>query len=162
MGFEARLTELGLSLPEPANPGTGFATSFAWTRSRGNRVYVAGHGAFDPDGRPAGPFGKFPSEVSVETATEAARQTGLAILASLKQEVGDPDRIAAWLMVWGTVNADPGFPNTTQVINGFSDVILAVFGDEVGRHARMALGVAALPLNSAVVIWAEVEVDTAP
>ena len=61
-------------------------------------------------------------------------------------------------MVWGTVNADPGFAHTTQVTNGFSDLILAVFGEEVGRHARMALGVAALPLNSVVTIGAEVEV----
>jgi enamine deaminase RidA (YjgF/YER057c/UK114 family) len=158
MRIEARLAELGLTLPAPAQPVPGFAASFAWTRSRGNRVYVAGHGARGADGMPAGPFGKVPSDVSVAAATEAARQTALAILASLRQELGDLDRVVAWLMVWGTVNADPGFANTTQVINGFSDLIQAVFGPEVGAHARMALGVAALPLNSAVVIGAEVEV----
>lgn len=158
MRIEARLEELGLALPEPAAPVPGFGISFAWTRARGNRIYVAGHGPRGADGLPAGPFGKVPSEVSVEAATAAARQTALAILASLRQELGDLDRIAAWLMVWATVNADPGFANTTQVINGFSDLILAVFGDEVGRHARMALGVAALPLNSVVTIGAEVEV----
>jgi hypothetical protein len=155
---EAKLQALGLVLPAPPNVPPGFQFSFAWTRVRGNRVYVAGHSAQAPDGSFSGPFGKVPSEVSLEAAQAAARDTALSILGSLKRELGDLDRVVAWLMVYGMVNADAGYPQTTNAINGFSDLILELYGPEAGRHARIAVGMATLPLNNAVTIAAEVEI----
>jgi YjgF/chorismate_mutase-like, putative endoribonuclease len=96
--------------------------------------------------------------VSLEEAQEAARNTALSMLGSLlKRELGDLDRVTAWLMVYGMVHADPGYPQTTNAINGFSDLILELYGPEVGHHARIAVGMATLPLNSAVTITVEVE-----
>jgi YjgF/chorismate_mutase-like, putative endoribonuclease len=79
------------------------------------------------------------------------------MLSSLKRALGDLDRVTAWLMVYGMVNAEPGYPQTTNAINGFSDLILELYGPEVGEHARVTVGMATLPLNSAVVVAAEVE-----
>ena len=117
---------------------------------------MSGHGAQAPDGSYIGPFGKVPSEVSLEEAQEAARNTALSMLSSIKRELGDLDRVRAWLMVHGMVNAEPGCPQTTNAINGFSDLILEVYGAKIGQHARTAVGMATLPLNNAVVIGAEV------
>jgi enamine deaminase RidA (YjgF/YER057c/UK114 family) len=157
--IEQKLQALGLVLPEGPKIPPGIKIPFAWTRRRGNRVYVAGHAATNPDGSPAGPFGKVPTEVTLEAAQAAARSTALAILGSLKRELGDLDRVTAWLMVYGMVNAEPGYAQTTNAINGFSDLILELYGPEIGQHARVAVGMAALPLNNAVTIAAEVEVE---
>ena len=157
MQIEAKLQALGLVLPETPKTPPGFQFSFAWTRRRGNRIYLSGHAAQAPDGSYAGPFGKVPTEVSLEAAREAARGTALSMLASLKRELGDLDRVTAWLMVYGMVNAEPGYAQTTNAINGFSDLILELYGPEIGQHARMAVGMATLPLNNAVTIAAEVE-----
>ncbi|MGH3089838.1 MAG: RidA family protein [Rubrobacteraceae bacterium] len=159
MKIEAKLEELGLALPEPVKLPPGVELPFAWVRTRGERAYVSGHGPLAPDGSPAGPFGKVGEEVSPEEGYEAARLTALSVLGSLKRELGDLDRVSAWLVVHGLVNAAPGFAGTTNVINGFSEVILSVYGPEVGMHARTAIGVSALPLNLPVTIAAEVEVD---
>ncbi len=158
MQVERTLQELGLVLPAPPRIPPGFQFSFVWARVRGNRVYLAGHSAQAADGSFLGPFGKVPSEVSLEAAQAAARSTALSMLASLKRAVGDLDRVSAWLMVYGMVNADPGYPQTTNAINGFSDLILELYGAEVGQHARVAVGMATLPLNNAVTIAAEVEI----
>jgi hypothetical protein len=99
-----------------------------------------------------------PSEVSVEDASEAGRLTVLAILGNVKRAIGDLDRITAWLTVTGMVNADPGYPQTTNVINGASELIVEIFGPEIGAHARTAVGYAALPVNNAVVLGAELEI----
>jgi len=157
MQIEAKLQALGLVLPQAPKLPPGLKLSFAWARMRGNRLYLAGHGPLAPDGSPLGPFGKVPTEVSLEAAQEAARSTVLSMLASLKREIGDLDRVTAWLMVSGMVNTEPGYGQTTNVINGFSDLILELYGPDIGQHARMAVGVAALPLNNAVIIAAEVE-----
>jgi enamine deaminase RidA (YjgF/YER057c/UK114 family) len=157
MQIEAKLQELGLVLPQAPKLPPGLTISFAWARMRGNRLYLAGHGPLAPDGSPLGPFGKVPTEVSLEAAQEAARSTALSMLASLKRELGDLDRVTAWLMVSGMVNAESGYGQTTTVINGFSDLILELYGPDIGQHARTAVGVAALPLNNAVIIAAEVE-----
>lgn len=158
MRIEQRLAELGLVLPAEPPVLPEFPRSFSWTRMRGDRVYIAGHGPLGPDGMPCGPFGKVPSEVSLPEAQDAARLTALAILGSLKRALGDLDRVTAWLMVWGMVNADPGYAHTTQVINAFSDLIREVYGEEIGHHARAAVGMAALAMNNAVIIAAEVEI----
>lgn len=159
MQIERRIEELGFVLPSEGQPPPGFQFSFEWVRVRGNRVHVAGHSPQRPDGSLAGPFGAVPSEISLDAATDAARDTALAMLASIRRAIGDLDRISAWLTVSGMVNADHGFTQTTTAINGFSDLILQVFGPEIGAHARTAIGVAALPMNNAVVVSAEVEID---
>ena len=157
MQIENKLEALGLVLPGTPTIPPELKLSFAWTRRRGNRIYVSGHVALGPDGAPAGPFGRVPSEVPLEAAQAAARGSTLAILASLKRELGDLDRVTAWLMVHGMVNADPGYALTTNVVNGFSDLILELYGPEIGQHARLAVGMTALPLNATVTIAAEVE-----
>ena len=157
MQIEAKLQELGLVLPPAPKIPPGITISFVWARRRNNRLYLAGHSPQAPDGSLSGPFGKVPTEVSPEAAQEAARDTALSMLGSIKRELGDLDRVTAWLMVYGMVNAEPGYGQTTNVINGFSDLILELYGPDIGQHARMAVGVAALPLNYAVIIAAEVE-----
>ena len=137
--IDARLKELGLTLPPAMEVPGGMALPFPWVNVRGDRVIISGHGPQNPDGSLAGPFGK----------------VGLSILGSLQRELGDLDRIAGWARVFGMVNSAPGFDRHPPVINGFSDLILAVFGPEIGRHARSAIGVAGLPLNIAVEIEAE-------
>lgn len=159
MRAEAKLRELGLTLPPPLVLPPGWSFPFAWVRVRGNRAYVSGHGPQAPDGTVARPLGKVGAEVTPEQAHEAARLTGLSILGSLQRELGDLDRVTAWLRVHGMINVAPGFRETTGVINGFSDLILAVYGPEIGMHARSAVGMAELPLGIPVEIEAEVEID---
>jgi enamine deaminase RidA (YjgF/YER057c/UK114 family) len=156
--IEARLAELGLALPGPMQLPPGVRLPFSNVRVRGNRAYVAGHGPLTPDGALAGPFGKVPMDVSVEQAQQSARLVCLAMLASLKRELGDLDRVTAWLRVFGMVNSAPDFSGQPSVINGCSDLLLDIFGPEVGQHARSAVGLAALPFNLPVEIEAEVEI----
>jgi enamine deaminase RidA (YjgF/YER057c/UK114 family) len=159
MEIERRLTELGLRLPEPMSAPPGVEIPFSWVRVRGDRAFVSGHGPLQPDGSPAGPFGKVPTDVSLQQAQESTRLATLAVLSSLKTSLGDLDRVTAWLMVNGFVNAEPGYPQTTAVMNPFSNIILDLYGREAGAHARTAIGVATVPLNLPVVIAAEVEVS---
>jgi enamine deaminase RidA (YjgF/YER057c/UK114 family) len=107
---------------------------------------------------PSGPFGKVGGEVSPEEAYVSARLTALNILADLKRELGDLDRVTAWLRVFGMVNTVPGFTGQPAVINGFSDLIIELYGPEAGQHARSAVGMADLPMGLPVEIEAEVEI----
>jgi enamine deaminase RidA (YjgF/YER057c/UK114 family) len=157
MEVEARLEELGLVLPQPLKSPPGLHLPFSWVRVHGDRAYVSGHGAQNPDGSLAGPFGKLGAEVSLEQGYEAARLTALSVLGNLKRALGDLDRVSAWLRVFGMVNSAPGFNQQPNVINGFSDLIIEVYGREVGDHARSAVGMAELPLGLPVEIEAEVE-----
>ena len=104
----------------------------------------------------ARPLGKVGAEVTEAQAYEAARLTGLAILGSLQRELGSLDRIVAWVRILGMVNSAPGFGRQPAVINGFSDLILEVFGEERGAHARSAVGMAELPFGIPVEIEGEV------
>ncbi len=157
MTIEGRLAELGLELPAcPAMP-PGVRISFSWVRVVGRRVLVSGHGAQQRDGSPQGPFGRVPDQVPLDQARESARAAALSVMASVRQAVGDLDRIEAWLSVGGFVNAEPGYALTTAVVNGFSEVVLDVFGDHVETHARTAVGVSALPLDLPVVVAAELQ-----
>lgn len=156
--FDDALSRLGLTLPPPASPPPGFDFHFAPVRISGTRVFVAGHMPQAPDGSLCGPFGTVPSQVALSAAQDAARNTAMSILASLKQAFGSLDRISAWLLVSGFVNADPGFPQTTHVMDAFSDRILEIFGPDVGAHARTAIGATALPLNSCLIVAAELEI----
>ena len=160
MGAEAKLKELGLVLPGPAEAPPGLVLPFSWVRLRGNRAYVSGHVPLNPDGSVAQPFGKVGVDVSEEEAYEAARLAGLSILGDLRRELGDLDRVVAWLRVFGMVNSAPGFDRQPNVINGFSDLILQLYGPDAGDHARSAVGMAELPLGVPVEIEAEVEIRT--
>jgi enamine deaminase RidA (YjgF/YER057c/UK114 family) len=155
----AKLEAQGLVLPAPIKLPPGVVLPFSWIRVRGNRAYVSGHIALQPDGAIAQPLGKVGAEVTQEQGYQAARQTGLAILASLQRELGDLDRITAWLRVFGMVNGAPGFDRFPLVINGFTDLILELFGPEKGSHARSAVGMAGLPFSTPVEIEAEVEIQ---
>jgi len=157
MRVEAKLVELGLVQPGPTKTPSGLVLPFSWVRVRGERAYVSGHVPLNPDGSFAGPVGKVGAEVSEEQGYEAARLTALAILASLKRALGDLNRVGAWLRVFGMVNTAPGFDRQPNVINGFSDLILELYGPEVGGHARSAVGMAGLPLGMPVEIEAEIE-----
>lgn len=152
----SKLKELGLTLPPPMKVPDGVVLPFPWINVRGDRAFVSGHAPQNPDGSLAGPFGKVGAEVTPEQAYEIARKVGLSILGSLQRELGDLDRIAGWARVFGMVNSAPDFDRHPAVINGFSDLIIAVFGAIAGRHARSAIGVAALPFKIAVEIEAEV------
>jgi len=156
--IEARLTAMGLSLHAPLQAPPGMRLPFAFVRVRGDRAYISGHGPTPPDGPLAGPFGRVGAEVTVEQGYEAARLTALTVLSSLKRELGSLDRVTAWLRVFGMVNSAPGFGQQPAVINGFSDLILELYGPERGQHARSAVGMAGLPLNLPVEIEAEVEI----
>jgi enamine deaminase RidA (YjgF/YER057c/UK114 family) len=159
MRIEARLAELGLVVPAAMQTPAGVRLPFTNVRVRGNRAFVAGHGPLNADGSLAGPFGKVPAEVTVDQAYQSARLVCLAMLGSLKRELGDLDRIGAWLRVFGMVNSTTDFQTHPSVINGCSDLLLEVFGPEVGQHARSAVGLAALPFNIPVEIEAEVELS---
>jgi enamine deaminase RidA (YjgF/YER057c/UK114 family) len=158
MKVEAKLEELGLVLPEPIKVPPGLVLPFAWVRVRGDRAYISGHGPLNPDGSLSGPLGKLGAEVTEEQGYEAARLTALSILGDLKRALGDLDRITAWLRVFGMVNSAPGFVRQPNVINGFSDLILELYGPQAGDHARSAVGMAELPLGMSVEIEAEVEI----
>jgi RimJ/RimL family protein N-acetyltransferase len=160
MGAEAKLEELGLVLPEPGKTPPGLTLPFSWVRVRGNRAYVSGHVPLSADGSIAEPFGQVGVDVSEEEGYEAARLAGLAILADLRRELGELDRVVAWLRVFGMVNSGPGFVRHPNVINGFSDLILDLYGPNAGDHARSAVGMAGLPLGVPVEIEAEVEIRT--
>lgn len=152
-----RLASLGVTLPPATRPPPGVVLPFQFVRLVGRRALVSGHGPQNPDGTFAEPRGKLGRELSVEQGYAAARLTGLSILGSLERAVGDLDRIGAWLRVFGMVNSAPGFNRQPSVINGFSDLILEVFGPEVGAHSRSAVGMAELPFDIPVEIEAEVE-----
>ena len=157
---DERIRELNLILPEPIKLPPNVEMQFSWVRISGNRVFISGHIALNADGSVSEVTGKVGGEVTVEQGYEAARQTGLAILSSLKRELGTLNNITAWLRVFGMVNVEPGFVKTPLVINGFSDLILDVFGKEIGNHSRSAVGMAELPFGAPVEIEAEVEIST--
>ena len=127
---------------------------FEAVRIAGDRVVIAGHLPLDADGAIAGPLGKVGADVSPEEAYDAARRVALAMMASLEAAGIDLDRVE-WRKVFGMVNAAPGFNALPGVINGFSDVLIEVFGDR-GRHSRSAIGVAELPFGAPVEVEAEV------
>jgi enamine deaminase RidA (YjgF/YER057c/UK114 family) len=154
--IEARLQALGLQLPAPIKLPANTVLKFLWVRRHGNRAFVSGHGALSPDGSLAEPRGKVGEDLTLEQGYQSARLTALAILASLKAEIGDLDRITAWLRVFGMVNAGKGFNRFPLVINGFSDLIVELYGPDRGSHARSAVGMAGLPFDLPVEIEAEV------
>ena len=173
MGAEARLRELGIELPGP-QPALG---NYLSAKRDGDLVFVSGHAPIklDRNGLIAGKSsqegsvedarealiqGKVGSDLSLEAGREAARLVGLFVLGALRAQVGSLDRVRSVLKIFGMVNCAPGFTNTPAVIDGFSDLVVDVFGEDVGRHARSAVGMAELPLNIAVEIEMIVAVDS--
>jgi len=152
---EARLAKLGLVLPPVPNP-PGVVLPFEFVHVLGDRAIISGHGPQKPDGQFPEPLGKVGREVSEEQGYEAARMTALSMLGSLHRELGDLDRIVAWVKVLGMVNVAPEFNRMPVVINGFSDLILELFGPKIGAHSRSAVGMASLPFDIPVEIEAEV------
>jgi enamine deaminase RidA (YjgF/YER057c/UK114 family) len=159
MRIERRLAERGLELPEPMQLPPGLTLPFPWVRVWPGRAFISGHGPLLPDGSLSPILGKVGGDVTEEQACDAARLTALAILASLQRALGDLDRVTGWLRVFGMVNTAPGFTGTPAVINGFSDLILDLWGPDAGQHARSAIGVAELPFSLPVEIEAEIAVD---
>lgn len=155
---EAKLATMGLVLPEQFQMPTNIALPFAWVRVRGKRAFLSGHIATNPDGTIAQPLGKVGAEVTPEAGYQSARLVALAHLGSLKRALGDLDRVTAWLRVLAIVNAAPGFYETPRVTNGYSDLILELYGPEVGSHARTSPGMVT-PLNAPFLCEAEVEID---
>jgi enamine deaminase RidA (YjgF/YER057c/UK114 family) len=148
--IEQRLAEIGIVLPDAFPPVANYLSC-----SRlGDVLYVGGHGPTDGTRTV---FGKVGTDLTVEQGREAARLTALSIVATMRAELGDLDRVRRIVKVFGMVNVAPGFDNTPAVIDGCSDVLVDIFG-EAGRHTRTAIGVAALPYGIAVEIELVAEV----
>ncbi len=147
-----RLAELGITLQKPDAPVANYVPAVRV----GNLVFLAGH----LPRTEAGDLmkGKLGQDVSLEEAQEAARRTALALLGTLKREIGSIDRVKRIVRVEGFVNATPDFTSHSLVINGCSDLLVEIFGDK-GRHARMAIGAGSLPLGVSVEIAMIVEVE---
>ena len=151
--IEGRLAEMGLTLPAPLVAPPGVRLPYESVRIHADVAYISGHGPFDGDRQLFS--GRVGAELSVEQAYVAARAAGLSMLASLKAELGELDRVKAWIKVLGFVKCAEGFNVTPAAINGFSDLILTLWGD-AGRHARSAIGAGELPLGMPVEVEATV------
>jgi len=148
--YEKRIKELGIKLPEPGVPVANYVKAVV----SGNTVYLAGHGPTLPEGGYV--TGKIGRDLTEKEGYEAARLAGLAMLSTLKNTIGDLNRVNRIVKVTGMVNATPDFTNQPEVINGFSDLMVEVFGDN-GKHARSAVGMGSLPRNICVEIEMIVE-----
>ncbi|MCK6692630.1 MAG: RidA family protein [Thermoanaerobaculia bacterium] len=149
---EARLRDLGIVLPAPSQP----VANYVHVVRTGNLLFLAGKGPSKPEGGYI--TGKVGTELSVEQGYEAARLTAIHQLAVLKAELGDLKKVKRIVKVLGMVNCNPDFANQPEVINGFSDLMVQVFGER-GKHARSAVGMIALPRNMAVEIEMIVEAE---
>lgn len=149
--IEERLGERGLTLPAPLVAPDGVRLPYESVRVHGDLAYVSGHGPFD--GARQLYRGRVGAELSVEQAYDAARATALSMLASLAAQFDSLDRVRAWIKVLGFVKCADGFNVTPAAINGFSDLILDLWGD-AGRHARSAIGADELPMGMPVEVEA--------
>jgi enamine deaminase RidA (YjgF/YER057c/UK114 family) len=155
--IEDKLAALGLRLPAPMRVPPGVALPFQFVRLAGTRAFISGHGPLNSDGTIAAPLGKVGRELTLEQGYSQARNVALAVLSSLQRTLGDLDRVQQWSRVFGMVNSAPGFNKQPAVINGFSDLILELYGAAAGGHARSAVGMAELPFDIPVEVEAEVE-----
>jgi len=158
--IEERLSTLGLVLPPAFKAPDGLLLPFQFVRLIGNRALISGHAPQNSDGSIAGPFGKVGRDLTIEQGYAAARLTALSILGSLKRALGNLDRVTAWGRIFGMVNSASGFNRQPGVINGFSDLILELYGPAIGAHSRSAVGMAELPFDIPVEIEGEVEFRT--
>jgi len=148
VGVEARLQEKGIVLPEPVRPVANYVRYV----QTGNLLLISGTGPTD-----SAPTGKVGRDLTIEQAYDVAREVGLQIIATIKDAVGDLDRVVRVVKILGMVNSAPEFGDQPKVINGCSDLMVEVFG-EAGRHTRSAVGMGALPSNISVEIEAMVEI----
>ncbi len=151
MSAEEKLIELGIELPQPSTP----VGSYVPAVRTGNLLFLSGAGPIDNDGNVT--RGKLGADMSVEEGQAAARLVGIQLLGTIRRELGNLDRVARIVKVFGMVNAAPDFGQPPQVINGASDLFIEIFGEN-GRHARSAVGMATLPVGIAVEIEMIVEV----
>jgi enamine deaminase RidA (YjgF/YER057c/UK114 family) len=149
---EKNLQNLGIILPKP---GTPLYSYVSYTRT-GNLIYLSGQGPRKADGSFI--TGKLGRDLSIEEGAEAAKLTGINLIASLQSAVGDLSKVIRIVKVFGMVNCTENFYDQPKVINGFSDLMVAVFGEK-GKHARSAVGMYALPMNIAVEVEMIVEVS---
>ena len=149
---EERLVKLGLTLPAASAPAANY---FNVVRT-GNLLYLAGKGPTAPDGQWI--TGKLGLDVTIQDGYEAAKSVALAHIAVLKNELGDLSKVKRIVKVNGYVNSTPDFIEQPKVMNGYSDMMVAAFGDQ-GKHARSSVGVCALPMNIAVEVEVIVEVE---
>lgn len=150
---EARLKELGIVLPKAPAPVANYVNAV----QTGDLLFLAGKGPTGPDGKDV--IGKLGKDLTVEQGYQAARFVAINQLAVLKTELGNLNRVRRIVKVLGMVNSDPGFTDQPAVINGYSDLLVAVFGDK-GKHARSAVGMATLPRGIAVEVEMIVEVSS--
>ncbi len=156
MHIEQRMKELGIELPPPWDVPSNF--NFVPTVQVGDMLYVSGHGPIT-HGTSSPYNGKLGREYTVKEGYEAARMTMLLMLATVKRAIGDLDRVVRIVKVFGMVNSDKGFHEQPAVINGASDLLVQIFGEEKGKHARSAVGMAELPLGIPVEIEMVVQVQ---
>jgi enamine deaminase RidA (YjgF/YER057c/UK114 family) len=150
--FDKKLKELGIELAPPAKPVANYVKAVR----TGNLLFLAGEGPVKPEGGYI--TGKLGKDLTIEQGAAAARQTGIVMLATLKDQLGDLNKVKRIVKVLGMVNCTDTFTDQPKVINGFSDLMVAVFGEK-GKHARAAVGMYALPSNIAVEIEMIVEVE---
>ncbi|HMK99154.1 MAG TPA: RidA family protein [Acidimicrobiales bacterium] len=148
---EANLIQLGIELPPVPSP----IANFIRARQAGGLLFLSGHGPVRPDGSRV--VGKVGSDLDVEEAKAAARLTGLNLLATTRAHLGSLDAVQAVVKVLAMVNSAPGFDRQPQVVDGFSDLMVEVFGEQ-GRHARSAVGMAELPFGIPIEIEMILEV----
>lgn len=156
---EEKLRALGLELPGPVKVAAGLHLPFAFVNVRGDRAIFSGHPRQGPDGAITGPYGVLGSDLTTAEGYSAAQEVALSVLANLKTEIGELSRVTGWVRVFGMVTSAPGYSEQHLVVNGFSDTIKDVFGADVGRHARSAIGVSGLPLGFAMEIEGEVLIE---
>lgn len=150
---ETRIQELHLTLPPPPTPMAKYRTAVLVDRM----LYLSGHGPAKVEGRVA-LLGRVGADLSIEQGKEAARLTGLAILSTVRHTLGSLDRVRRLVKTLGMVNCPAEFRDHPQVINGFSELMAEVFGEEAGVGARSAVGVGSLPMNIPVEIECVFEV----
>jgi enamine deaminase RidA (YjgF/YER057c/UK114 family) len=153
MQAEARLKERNITLPKPATP----VANYVGAVRVGNLLFVSGHGPLRVDGKPSA-SGKLGRDLSVEQGYQVAREVGLNLLATTRAALGSLDKVKRVVKVLGMVNSAEGFGDQPKVINGFSDLMVEVFGD-AGKHARSAVGMAGLPASIPVEIEMILEVE---
>ncbi|HZV67898.1 MAG TPA: RidA family protein [Saprospiraceae bacterium] len=149
---EERLETLKITLPKTPKPAANYVNAVR----TGNLIFLAGKGPTHPDGTNI--TGKIGSELSIEQGYEAARLTGINQLAALKSELGDLSKVKRIVKVLGMINSSPDFTDHSKVMNGFSDLMVEVFGEK-GKHARSSVGMCSLPFNIAVEVEMVVEVS---
>ena len=156
---EERLNELGFSLPPPIILPEGLHLPFSFVNIRGNRAFISGHPRQSSEGAIDGPYGKLGRDLTMDQGKAASREIALSVLSNLKKEIGELSRVTGWCRVFGMVNSTQDFDEQHLVINGFSDLIIEVFGQGIGNHARSAIGVSGLPMNFAIEIEGELEIN---